>query len=1115
MTKTKFFTNQDGNTLLEKLRGIFAHMPVQQFDALVGFFRASGCYRLRELLADVAEVRILVGINVDKALQKAHAQGLQLGNALRARQQAMDDLVVDIQEAEYTREAEDGIRWFVEGVASGRLQVRAHPSQRLHSKIYIFRPVPFNEHTAASVITGSSNLTEAGLKDNFEFNVELRDYDDVCYATKTFQDLWDESTELLPVDLKQTVATRTYLNDELTPYEIYLKCLIEYFGKSLDEEYGTVADLLPEKFYKLKYQLDAVTDGFRKLRQHHGFFLADVVGLGKTIVGTLIAKRFCQFVRSAVHTPRVLIIAPPALVVNWREATRDFALQRFGAYDILPNGSLHKLPHEAEDYDLIIVDEAHKFRNDTAGAYGQLQRLCKTPTRRKVYGTDALERKRVILISATPLNNRPEDIANLLYLFQDSKQSSLEGVDNLQHFFRQRTDEYEKLKKVSKADMRAGLQRLYTEIRVKVLEQVTVRRTRTDLLGNELYRQDLAQQGIVFPEVGKPIVQLYQLEPGLEALFDETVAALSKPESGTSQTGRLTYNRYRAIANLVGPKKEKYKYAERISNSLEHIMRTMLLKRMDSSFRAFRSSLRRFAAANDAMLKMFADGRIYIAPNLPVTDLVLNDRLDELEQLVLERAELDPSIEVCTPDDFDKDFLPGLQSDKALVWPLLERWEEYRHLDPKLDAFLEAMEPQFFAPDRNPGQKLVIFSEARDTTQYLAEKLAEHSSRRVLVIDSANRERLMPTVRANFDANVKDGERQHNYDILLATEVLAEGVNLHRASSIVNYDTPWNSTRLMQRIGRVNRIGSVAKRVYVYNFFPTAQVNSTIGLEAKAYLKLQAFHEALGEDSEVYSPDEETQSFGIFDKSPDEGQDERLKRLLWLREQFRRDPALLDRLRRLPLRARTGRAHPSLPALAGTTVCYLRTHRRDGFYRCTEPAAGAFPEAAPLLEELSFLEADKLLFATHDERPQPLPPHHHEHVRRAASYFGAAVAQAAAQPLVVQRVAPNERRALDFLADCVLLLMPDAPAAERVPFRAGQLAVASGRFQQLQRELNKLQANLKKVQLTNAERLAAVRRLLSKYPLPDPTEVAPAGAATTAEDGSATLPRIIISESLV
>jgi len=1107
MTKTKFFTNQDGNTLLEKLRGIFGHMPVHQFDALVGFFRASGCYRLRELLANVAEVRILVGINVDKALQKAHAQGLQLGNAQRARQQAMDDLVADIQQAEYTREAEDGIRWFVEGVASGRLQVRAHPSQRLHSKIYIFRPQPFNEHTAASVITGSSNLTEAGLQDNFEFNVELRDYDDVCFATKTFQDLWDESTELLPVDLQQTVAKRTYLNDDLTPYEIYLKCLVEYFGSAVEEEYGTVADLIQnDKFYKLKYQLDAVTDGFRKLKQHGGFFLADVVGLGKTIVGTLIAKRFCQFARSAAHTPRVLIIAPPALVKNWEEATKDFALQRFGAYDILRNGSLHKLRHDAEDYDLIIVDEAHKFRNDTAGAYGQLQRLCKTPTRRKVPGTDTFERKRVILISATPLNNRPEDIANLLYLFQDSKQPTLEGVDNLQHFFRQRTDEYQRLKNVARPEMRAGLKQLYALIREKVLEQVTVRRTRTDLRNNPVYQQDLDKQGIVFPKVGKPYKQLYQLEPDLNALFDETIEVLSK---------ELKYNRYRAIDKLKEPKRSKYKYAKRISDSLAHIMRTLLLKRMDSSFVAFRSSLGRFAEANDAMVKMFAQGQVFIAPNLPVTELILNDRLDELEQLVLERAELDPSIEVCTPDDFEPDFLPGLLADQALIWPLFHRWETFKDSDPKLDAFLAALETDFFALNRNPGQKLVIFSEARDTTEYLARELKKRSDRRVLTIDSSNRERMMTTVRANFDANLPGAQQikgSEGYDILLATEVLAEGVNLHRSSSIVNYDTPWNSTRLMQRIGRVNRIGSVADRVYVYNFFPTAQVNSTIDLESKAYLKLQAFHEALGEDSEVYSPEEETQTFGIFDKDPDEGQDARLQRLLWLREQFKRDPELLDRLRRLPLRARTGREHPSLPALAGTTLCYLRTHRRDGFYLCDRP--GGQP-----LEELSFLEAEAYLRATPDERPLPLPLQHHEHVRRAASHFGTVVAQAAAQPLVVQRIAPNERRALDFLSGCLLLLPPNAAPAERLQLRAAQVAVSSGTFQQLQRDINKLQNDLKKVNISPGEQLALVGRLLAKYPLPAPPEAVYGAAPTPAGDepseGVGWLPRIIISESLV
>jgi superfamily II DNA/RNA helicase len=1114
MTATKFFTNQNGNTLLAKLQGIFAHLPIQHFDAVVGFFRASGAFRLRELLANVPHVRILVGINVDALLKKAHAQGLQLGNAARAREQALDELVADIQNSEYAREVEDGIRWFIECVASGRLHVKAHPSQTLHSKIYIFRPEPFNSHTTGSVITGSSNLTEAGLSTNFEFNVELRDYADVCFATETFEALWAESTEVLPADLARTVANRTYLNDALTPYEVYLKCLVEYFGESLTEDYGEVADLLPDKFYKLKYQLDAVTDGFRKLQKHHGFFLADVVGLGKTIVGTLIAKRFCQFNRSAAHIPRVLFIAPPALVKNWQDAVKDLHLKNYGDFDIITNGSLHKLRHDPEDYDLIVVDEAHKFRNDEATGYDQLQRICKTPTRRRKAGTGEVERKRVMLISATPLNNRPQDIANLLYLFQDAKQgSSLSGVENLQHFFRQRIDEFDRLKRSKQptAAIRAGLAQCYGLIREKVMEQVIVRRTRTDLLANEAYRQDLAQQGIRFPEVGKPNPLLYELDPQLDALFDETVEILSK---------RLTYNRYRAIDALVGDKREKYKYATRISNSLANMMKTLLLKRMDSSFVAFRKSLNAFATATRAMVTMFERGQIIIAPNLPVTDLIAEERFDELELLLNQRLETDPSIEICAPEDFAPDFLAGVEADLALVEPLLTQWANVQ-ADPKLDKFFACLEPEFFnpTPGVNPAQKLVIFSEARDTTAYLVEELSKRSARRVLAVDSSNRAALMPTVRANFDANLDHGAQERDpakgYDILLTTEVLAEGVNLHRANVIVNYDTPWNSTRLMQRIGRVNRIGSTADRVYVYNFFPTAQMNAKIDLEARAFLKLQAFHEALGEDSEVYSPDEQTGTFGLFDKAPDEGHDERLKVLLEMRALFKRDPSLYARIKALPLRSRVGRRHQT--SLAGATVTYLRTARRDAFY--------AADRAGEPLEELSFLEAVHILRATPDERAQPLPEHHHLHVRRAAGHFKQLVAQAAAAPQVVQRAAPNERRALDFLTACLLLLPPDATPEARLPFRAAQQAVAAGTFQQLQRELNKLQSSTKKAPVSAAHQLAAVRRILSKYPLPDLTSgtsrLAPdLDEPTTPEDqqareGRAWLPPIIISESLV
>ncbi|MBF8270399.1 MAG: helicase, partial [Gammaproteobacteria bacterium] len=147
--------------------------------------------------------------------------------------------------------------------------------------------------------------------------------------------------------------------------------------------------------------------------------------------------------------------------------------------------------------------------------------------------------------------------------------------------------------------------------------------------------------------------------------------------------------------------------------------------------------------------------------------------------------------------------------------------------------------------------------------------------KRVLTVSSENRAERMPTVRANFDGNAED--KANDYDILISTEVLAEGVNLHRSNVIVNYDTPWNSTRLMQRVGRVNRIGCVAPRIYIYNFYPTTCVDDDIELRKKAIMKLQAFHTALGEDSQIYSETEEVDTFGLFDRSPEEEErDERL-----------------------------------------------------------------------------------------------------------------------------------------------------------------------------------------------------------------------------------------------
>ena len=567
---TKFFTNKDNNTLIGKFEGVFTNTQVHYFDALVGFFRASGYFRVRPLLTNTSKVRILVGIDVDHLISEAARRGLEFNFSTEVtRDEFLTELKNDIQSASYFKNVEEGILQFVSDVIEKKIEIKAHPSQKLHSKIYIFRPEKFNEHNSGSVITGSSNLSESGLERNFEFNVELRDFDDVAYALKTFNDLWEEAIDILPSSIAELKKV-TYLNEDFTPFEVYIKFLIEYFGKSVEYDPESVSDL-PKGYKKLHYQIDAVNDGYNKLMQHNGFILADVVGLGKTIIATIVAKKFYF---SNGYRTKILIIHPPALKNNWERTIRDFEVPNV---TFVTNGSLHKIMHP-EYYDLIIVDEAHKFRSDESDMFNLLQKICKTP--RKNPAPDGSKEKRVILVTATPLNNKPDDIRNQLYLFQDAKNSSLE-IGNLQHFFRPLIDRYEKLKKQKDKFLIASeVKKIYDEIRVKVLEPIIIRRTRTDIRNTEEYWNDIKAQGYTFPDIEPPIQILYQMDEELSDLYDETLSKLKDTKNG------LRYFRYQAIKYLPEEIKNKFfnRNADIISDSLAKIMKTLLVKRIDSSF---------------------------------------------------------------------------------------------------------------------------------------------------------------------------------------------------------------------------------------------------------------------------------------------------------------------------------------------------------------------------------------------------------------------------------------------------------------------------------------------------------------------------------------------------
>ena len=634
---------------------------------------------------------------------------------------------------------------------------------------------------------------------------------------------------------------------------------------------------------------------------------------------------------------------------------------------------------------------------------------------------------------------------------------------NLQRFFREHIDRYNKLKKQKDLTLIADeVKAIYERIRIKVVEPLTVRRTRTDLMENDAYRKDLEEQNIHFPDVKSPRKIYYQLDTELETLYDKTIMYLSDKING------LKYYRYQAIKYLKSPKKSKYKKADMISIQLAGIMKTLLVKRIDSSFYAFKQSLRRYYEANKVMLDMFANGTIYIAPNLKVNEFLSEGKEDELIKLIEEARYTDPTIEVCTPDDFEDGFEDGIKADNEILKELVSMWDAV-NADPKLDIFIQYLKDTLLDKTINHEGKLVIFSESKETTKYLYDALKNHGFDKIMTVQSDNRDTQMPLLKENFDANYK-GDKKNDYNIVISTEVLAEGVNLHRANVIVNYDTPWNSTRLMQRIGRVNRIGSTAKEVYIFNFFPTSKVNDDIELEKKAKMKLFAFHAALGEDSQIYSTDENPESFGLFDKDVDEERDEKLRYLMWLRQLKQDDPDLIKRISKLPLRARTGRKSKFIP---GSTIVFIRNKRRDAFTFVREDGS---------IEELTFLEAVKEFEARIDEKSIPLHDMHHEQVKAALDAF---VTQEEETKATKQKVnpaqGPNEKKAIAYLDGFVSI--PNITEQELELINKAKRAITTGKFQQLQRDINKLKTATKRTPVKPVVLLEQLIMIISAYPL--------------------------------
>ena len=974
---SNFFTNKNGNTLMKEFEGILQHnQNIKNLDAVVGFLRASGYFSLRPFLDNINRVRILIGIDVDKYIAQAANQGrIFFGAEEEVREECLRKIRRDIESSNYKKEVEDGMFQMIQDLIDGKLELRAHPSKKIHAKLYILYPDEFNQYSQGVAITGSSNLSGNGLgiseDKQYEFNVKLDRYDDVKFAKDEFELLWKEAEgcAITAEDVKASVD-RTYLKGDVKPYDLYIKMLMEYFSdRVLATDDNNPFDM-PEGYTKYDYQMDAVAEGYQKLIRYDGFFLADVVGLGKTVIATMIAKKF--LIENGRDKTKILVVYPPAVEQNWKATFKDFGIDKYAKF--VTNGSLSKVLDEenynywnADEYDLILVDEAHKFRSHTTSAFEQLQEICKMP--RIEQGNIPGYKKKVMLISATPMNNTPADIYNEIQLFQDPRRCTIDGVANLTAFFSPLIKEFQQLRKDPNFDV-TQFKKLAEHVRDRVIKPLTVRRTRTDIESVARYNKDVNG----FPKVERPNASSYELNEHLADLFESAMQTLDK---------ELTYARYQAIAYLKPEVSNGlYDNAELISRSLAGIRKNGLVKRLESSFYAFQVSLSNFRQANQNMLDMFNRDKVFIAPDLDINNLLESGYTDEeIEEKLNAKAEDNPKNSVFKAEDFKPEFIEMLQGDQETLEKMCKAWEKITDADDsKFAKFNELLKHELFKEDRNPEQKLVVFSESVDTVKYLERRI---NRKDVLVISADNRSKLFKTIRENFDANYKT--KLNYYNIILTTDVLAEGVNLHRANVIVNYDTPWNSTRLMQRIGRVNRIGSASKHIYNYVFYPSREGNREINLNQIALSKIQTFHSTFGEDNQIYSQQEilDRDLTKLFDEGRKKQKEEANQELPFyeeLRTLYKTNHREYNRIEKLSLRSRTGREKRTVEGvtLSGDTLVFLKTNFRKVFFLVSETA-----------KELSVLDALKYFKASKEEQPVERIEQHHKHINMALQKFRA------------------------------------------------------------------------------------------------------------------------------
>ena len=869
----------------------------------VGYFYFSGFEQIYKQLKD-KKVNIMIGIDYDNTIRDLSRSNLAV------KEHYFNYVKNDINNTNIidNQIGQDSYSLFVEKIKNGTLKIKCNKKKINHSKIFIFKHSNKNKNTLpGKVIIGSSNFTRSGFLTNIEGNHLFEDKVNYDGYYEIFKRHWN-SDDCIDIaddksfnELNEKVLKKTWVNKQPTPYNLFIKVLDEYFHQKTTNEVFMPSKLTDGKLLDVKYQEDAIVKGLNILKKHQGVIIADVVGLGKSVIASAIAKNL---------NLNTIVICPPHLQDQWKE----YKTATLFPGEIESRGKIEKcLDYERPGENLIIIDEAQSFRNDLTNDYSLLHKLC--------------QGNKVILLSATPFNNKPQDIFNLIKLFQIPTKSSLQNVENLSDQFKELIKEYNDLsKKGAKVpgDAKKIKEReayIANEIRA-ILAPIVIRRSRIDLKNIDRYRKDLERLKITFPKVNDPKLLEYDLGD-LYELYMQTIDTISpKSEEQKIYIGAryksTSYIKAKALEEVA--KRGGYEDKELLKKSLENIadfMKRLLVRRFESCIESFMKTLDAIILSNKK-IKDYYDKEglipIYKKGFLPdVEDFIENEDDQKNIQKFEDLPELDKFKEkglwFIKKEEIDDQFYEDLVKDIETLEELKKAWEEkinQNFKDPKFERFHNKLKEEL---SRNDKRKVLIFSEFADTANYIFKKL-DNNNFKVFKYTSAesSKKENRNIIKKNFDAS--SDEKEDKFNVLVATDTIAEGYNLNRAGTIINYDIPYNPTKVIQRIGRINRINrKVYDELFIYNFFPTDTGESEVNIKKRTRIKMSMCKAIFGDDTKVLTEDENLGSFFTEELNSvlsETGNPEtEYENLIYnIRDD---DPELLSSIRNLPQRSRVMR----------------------------------------------------------------------------------------------------------------------------------------------------------------------------------------------------------------